>query len=144
MAASCAAGWSVGDLSICWGGGFDWELPGELLWDAGDCCVSGEGGGAVCVAVLGWRDGGAVYRVVAVDEVSHEHGAGDRGGGGGFAGDYVDPDAWAYGDVGDSCSGAVQFGDVPEHLYGGANGAWAPDFKGVEFDGGGDCGRRAD
>ncbi len=35
MEASGAAGGGVGDLCVCGGGGFDWKLPGELLWAAG-------------------------------------------------------------------------------------------------------------
>ena len=68
MEASGAAGGGAGDLCVCGGGGFDWELPGELLWAAGYCGVFGEDGGEVCFAVLGRGDGGAVYRLVAADE----------------------------------------------------------------------------
>ena len=90
-------------------------------------CVYGEDGGEVCFAVLGRGDGGAVYRLVAADEVQDEHGAGDGGGGGLRVGGDVDPDAWAYGDVGDSGCGAVQLGDVSEYLYGWVDGAGAAD-----------------
>ncbi len=103
-----------------------------------------EDGGEVCVAVLGRSDGGAVYRIVAADEVPDERGAGDCGCDCVRAGGDIDPDAWAHGDVGDHCGGTVQLGDVPEHLYRGADGAGAADFEGFESDGGGDRGRCAD
>src|SRR5207245_4822303 len=90
--------------------------------------------------VLGRGDGGAVYRLVAADEAEDEHGVGDGGAGGLRAGRDLDPDAWAHGDVGDSCGGAVQLGDVSEHLYSGIVGAGAVDEQRLEPDGGGDCG----
>ena len=57
MAASGVAGWGVGDLCLCGGGGFDWQLPGELLRASGYCCVSGEDGGSKYVSLY-W--GGAM------------------------------------------------------------------------------------
>src|SRR5580704_9863918 len=144
MAASGVAGWGVGDLCLCGGGGFDWQLPGELFWAAGYCCFSGEDRGSLRFAVLGWGDGGAVHRVVAADEGEDEHGAGDGGVGGLRTGHDLDRDGWAHRDVGDSCGGVVQLGDVSEHLYGWIVGVGAADEQGFEPDGGGDCGRGAD
>src|SRR5438270_13487811 len=111
MAASGAAGWGVGDLCLCGGGGFDWELPGELLRASGYCCFSGEDRGSLRFSVLGRGDGGAVYWLLVADEGEDEHCVGDGGVGGLRAGHDLDPDAWSHGDVGDSCGGVVQFGD---------------------------------
>src|SRR5258705_11474873 len=144
MAPSGAAGWGAGDLCLCGSGGFDWELPGELLWASRYCCVSGEDRGSIRFDVLGWGDGGPVYRLMAADEGEDKHCLGERGAGGLRVGRDLDGDAWAHGDVGDSCGWAVQLGDVSEHLHGWIVGAGAPDEQGLKPDGGGDCGWGAD
>src|SRR5260370_6396372 len=104
MAASGVAGRGVGDLCICWGGGFDWQLPGELLRASGYCCVSGEDRGSICFDVLGRGDGGAVYRLGGAEESGDEQRVGGRGAGGFRGGRGLGTYALGHGDVGESCA----------------------------------------